>query len=414
MILTRLDSILIKEKRWRRKFSEETIASYSDSIRRLGLFHAILLENDGKTLIAGESRLHAILRLNEDGLSFTYGGEEIPLGLVPAIVMGELSNLELREIEFDENEIRRELTWQERAIATEQLHQMRKEGAKDRDESYFMKQTADELYPSRPSNTKITDVREDLKVAAFSNDVEVMAAKDRKEAIQIIDRKRKNAHNERLTRQFEVVKLNTPHRLIEGEPLSVLKKLQNASFDCIIMDYERFDHRENPPIYEILEEAWRVSKLKAHMYVFCKFESYNVVKSFFAHTKKAEWDIWETPLIWYKGDFAGASPNPLLGPRRCFDAIAYAIKNDRNINGTYQDVLFHREETDPYGSSRPKPLYDNLIKRTCDPSNTVLDIYCGTGQIFTSAEFSNCIATGIEDDLEKIEMCKYRLTEMER
>lgn len=412
MILLPLDSILIKEKRWRKKFSEETISSYSDSIRRLGLFHAILIENDGKTLIAGETRLHAILRLNTDGLSFTYGGEEIPLGFVPAIVMGELSNLELKEVEFDENEIRRDLTWQERAIATEQLHEMRKEEAGNRNESHFMRQTAEELYPNRPSNTKITDVRDDLKVAAFSNDVEVMAAKDRKSALAIIEKKRKNAHNERLARQFEVIQLNTEHSLIEGEPLSVLKKLQNSSFDCIIMDYERIDNMDKNPFHDFMMEAWRVSKLKSHLYIFCKFEDFRTIRSLLY---KKEWDVWETPLIWYKGDFAGASPNPLLGPRRCYETIVYAIKNDRNITGAYPDVLFQRpDEKDTFDSVRPKTLYDNLLKRTCKVGNTVLEVYCDTGQIFSSAEFSNCIATGIEDDSGKIELCKYRLKEMEK
>jgi DNA modification methylase len=412
MILIPLDSILIKEKRWRKAFSDETISSYSDSIRRLGLFHAILVENDGKTLIAGESRLHAILRLNEDGLSFTYGGEEIPLGFVPAIIMGELSNLELKEVEFAENEIRRDLTWQERCIATEQLHEMRKEEAKDRDESYFMKQTAEEIYPSRPSNTKITDVREDLKVAAFSNDVEVMAAPDRKSALAIIEKKRKKAHNERLAKEFEVIRLNTAHSLIEGEPLSVLKKLPNNSFDCIIMDYERIDNMDKSPFHDFMTEAWRVSKLKSHLYIFCKFEDFRTIRSLLY---KKEWDVWETPLIWYKGDFAGASPNPLLGPRRCYETIAYAIKNDRNINGAYSDVLFHRfDPEEKFDSIRPKTLYDDILKRTCKVGGKVLEIYCDAGQIFTSAEFSNCIATGIEDDPGKVEMCKYRLKEMER
>ena len=410
MILLKLDSILIKEKRWRKQFPENAIATYTDSIRRLGLFHAILVENDGKTLIAGESRLHAILHLNEDGLSFTYGGEEIPLGFVPAIVMGELSNLELKEVEFAENEIRRDLTWQERAIATEQLHEMRKEEAGDRSESHFMKQTAEELYPNRPSNTKITDVREDLKVAAFSNDVEVMAAPDRKAALAIIEKKRKKAHNERLAKEFEVIRLNTAHSLIEGEPIDVIKYVQNDSFDCIIMDYERIP--KVSLFIDLLKESWRVSKLKAHLYILCKIEDVLPIKT---SLNVSEWDFWITPLIWYKGDLKAASPNPLLGPRHCYSAIVYAIKNDRNINGAYSDVLFHRfEPEEKFDAIRPKTLYDDILKRTCKVGGTVLEIYCDTGQVFTSAEFSNCVATGIEDDPGKIELCKYRLKEMEK
>ena len=412
MILLPLDSILIKEKRWRKQFLEKDAEVYTDSIRRLGLFHAILVENDGKTLIAGESRLHAILRLNEDGLSFTYDGKEIPLGFVPAIVMGELSDFELKEIEFEENEIRRELTWQERDIAIQQLHEMRKKEAEGRNESYFMRQTAEELHPNRPSNTKITDVREALKVAAFSNDVEVMAAPDRKSALAIIEKKRKKAHNERLTKEFEVIRLNTAHSLIEGKPKDVIKKIPNNSFDCIIMDYERIPKVYDMVFVDLLKESWRVSKLKSHLYIFCRIEDALPIKRVL---HLSEWDFWLTPLIWYKGDLKAASPNPLLGPRHCYSAIVYAIKNDRNINGAYSDVLFYRfEETEKFDSIRPKPLYDDILKRTCKVGGTVLEIYCDTGQIFTSAEFSNAIATGIEDDAGKIEMCKYRLKEMEK
>jgi len=85
-----LSSILITNRQ-RRFFSEDALVELSNSIRKKGLLHPIVLQDDSLTLVAGERRLRAISMLSELEVQITYDGTAVPQAHIPYVVLGELS-----------------------------------------------------------------------------------------------------------------------------------------------------------------------------------------------------------------------------------------------------------------------------------------------------------------------------------
>ena len=120
-----VDSVIIPPNRQRREFDPRRITDLADSIRHVGLMHPIVVQNDGVTLVAGERRLKAIKSLHFLGQGFKCAGSQVFDGDVPAVKLGELSQVEIYEAELAENTVREDLSWQERAEAVATLQELR-------------------------------------------------------------------------------------------------------------------------------------------------------------------------------------------------------------------------------------------------------------------------------------------------
>lgn len=429
-----LKKIIIEdEKRWRQEFGEDALNQLSDSIETLGLLHAPVVKNDGVTLVAGERRWRAVKALASLGKNIRYNGKSIQLGHIPVIRMDDLTERAYKEAELHENLIREDYTWQERAHAVNELHKLREEQAAEKGETHTKGDTAKEItdtpkHEKAPSRTSM-EVREDLLVSAYMDDVEVRNAPNRKEAFKIVKRKLEQAHRAALAKEFDMEKLRTPHKALHGDLFEILPKLPAHEYDCIIADppygidaegfknqsavqhaYQDSEELSNTIIAIIAREGMRITKFKAHAYVFCDILRFPTVKKIF---ETYEWYVWRTPFIWWKGPNVGVAPRPEHGPRRTYECILYAIKNDRKVNAIWPDVLDDKhDKTVQYGAHKPPGLYSNLIKRTCLPGDKVLDPCCGTGPIFIAAEENKVVATGIEIGEEGFGYCVARIKHM--
>ena len=426
-----LKKIIIDDKdRWRKEFAEEGLEQLSDSIENLGLLHAPVVQNDGVTLIAGERRWRAVKALASLGKTIRYNGKGIQLGHIPVIRMDDLTERAYKEAELDENIKRVDLSWQERSHAVSELHKLRVEQAEERGEKHTKSDTAKEIAPTTREGKApprgSAEIREDLLVSAYMDDEEVRNAPNRKEAFKIVKRKLEAEHRKALAREFDMKKLDTPHKAIHGDLFEILPQLPGHEYDCIIADppygidagefknqsavmhsYEDSEEISNAIIAIIAREGMRITKFKAHAYVFCDILRFPIVKKIF---ETYEWYVWRTPFIWYKGANVGVAPRPEHGPRRVYEAILYAIKNDRKVNAIWPDVLEDRHDKSiQYGAHKPPDLYSNLIKRSCLPGDKVLDPCCGTGPIFIAAEDNKVIATGIEIGEEGFGYCVARI-----
>ncbi len=429
-----LKRIIIEDKnRWRQEFDEDALNQLSDSIETLGLLHAPVVKNDGLTLIAGERRFRAVKALASLGKTIRYNGRGVQLGHIPVIRMDDLTERAYKEAELHENIIREDYTWQERAHAVTELHKLREEQAAEKGEKHTKVDTAREIENTpkdqRPPSRTTAEIREDLLVSAYMDDAEVRNAPNRKEAFKIVKRKLEQAHRAALAREFDMEKLRTPHKALHGDLFEILPKLPAHEYDCIIADppygidagefknqsavqhsYQDSEETSNTILAIIAREGMRVTKFKAHAYIFCDILRFPIVKKIF---ETYEWYVWRTPLIWYKGSNVGVAPRPDHGPRRTYEAILYAIKNDRKVAGIWPDVLEDKHDKSiQYGAHKPPALYSNLIKRTCLPGDKVLDPCCGTGPIFIAAEGNRVVATGIEIGEEGFGYCVARIKHM--
>ena len=135
------------EGRVREDFGEVT--SLAQSIEKHGLIHPPVVTRSGD-LVAGERRLTACISL---------GMTEIPVRLVE-----ELSSLEMREIELEENIVRKDFTWQEEVRAKREIHRIKQqqEGARVKgheSDGWGVKDTAQAL------NESIGTVSQDIQLA---------------------------------------------------------------------------------------------------------------------------------------------------------------------------------------------------------------------------------------------------------
>ena len=76
-------------------------------------------------LVAGMHRLTAITELHTEAKPFFCSGEEIRNGTTPFTSLHDLSPANLLEAELEENVIRIELAWQDKARALAAIHELR-------------------------------------------------------------------------------------------------------------------------------------------------------------------------------------------------------------------------------------------------------------------------------------------------
>ena len=406
-----LSSLLIPENRQRRVFDEKKLQELAESIMSKGLMHPPVVHFDGETytLVAGERRTRAITSLASIDVGVSCNGEFHQPGMLPITLLADLDPYSRREAELEENTVRDDLTWADKARAIAELDSLRRDQAADAGLPHFARNTASEILGKEAQGSEITKVTEALVVSKHLHDPEVAAAKSQKEALKVIKKKAEAAHREVLAAHFDMAK--TPHTLALASAFDYAKDLPSAAFDVILTDppyginadgfgsMAGTEHSyEDSPDYGldcyklVAHEGFRVAKDKAHCYVFLDPRFWHAVSFEFV---LAGWDVWPTPLIWNKGN--GMLPKPEHGPRRTYEMILFASKGERKVLKVAPDVItcplvLERD----HGAQKPVLLYSELLSRSALPGNTVLDLFAGSGTIFPAANKTKVIATACE------------------
>jgi len=411
-----VSEVVVLGDRDRKVFEQTALAELADSIREKGLFHPILLQNDKKTLVAGERRLRATRLLYENGATFSHDGEAVGMGQVPFVTLGELTGFQVREAQLDENLKRVDLSWQEKAFAVRDLHKLRADQAAEKGRTQRKTDTAKEIYGDAYHTKKINEVSKDLTAAQFLDDPEVVKAKNRTEALKIIEKKLKKKHRAALAETYDLSRMDSPHVLILGDLRDKLPEMKADQFDCIIADPPygiaantfknqsavKHDYDDDQSYADeimtcVATEGFRITKIEAHIYVFCDILRFPQIKK--EIFEPAGWYVWKWPLIWFRGVTNGLLPRPHHGPRRCYEAVLYGIKGDKKTHTVGPDVLaFPHDRDTERGAHKPPDLFEALINRSCLPGNTVLDPCCGTGPVLEAAERANVLVTAVERD----------------
>lgn len=410
--------IIITDDRHRKAIAEKELTELEDSISRLGLFHALLVEDDGLTLLAGHRRFCAIFNLHQREERYFYDGKPVERGTLPVIRLSDLSPLHKKEIELEENTRRVQLHWREEAAAISEIHRIRTEQAEAKGKTQTRSQTAQDIYKGEdgPKASEVQKVSHALIIDQFSDDEEVMAAKTADEALKLIEKKLIKAQNKRIAEEYDPDALSSAHTLIQGDLREEMLKLPDGKFDCIIADppygidadtfrnqaavehtYQDDEDYANGLMAYIAIEGMRITKDKAHIYVFCDINRFAFIRILF---EDAGWYVWKWPLIWYKGSNVGILPVPGIGPRRTYEAILYGVKGKRKtlIEGAPDVLTIPHDKSVERGAHKPPDLYEALINRTCLPGHTVLDPCAGTAPLIEAANQTRTTATCIELD----------------
>jgi len=344
MLSINFQDITIPDNRQRRDFDERKLEELANSIESKGLLHPVVLRDDGHTLVAGERRLRAMIKLHDANKVFHCNGEVVEDDEIPFIVINALDEFLVREAELEENVIRQDLTWQEHAKAVAELHRLRvdQHGAYDYStrEGWKVGDTAAEVVGREAKDHEVTAVTQAIQLEEFLDDPIVGAARNPKEALKLIREEQKRLHRQQKAREFDAS--TSVHTLIKGDCYEILSNpLYEKAFDVIVSDppygididkikfwdgdshdYDDSDDAFTRVCEQFSSLAFRVADDQAHAYIFCDIRRFNEL---FVAFEMAGWDCWPMPLIWAKGN-TGSFPNADFGPRRTYEAILYCNK----------------------------------------------------------------------------------------
>ncbi len=414
------------ENRQRKIIKQEGIEALATSIHSKALFHPIVLHINGAVgeLIAGERRLLAMKLLIQQGKLFSCDGKSLPMDYIPYIELSDLSEIQYREAELEENILREDLTWQERVKAIDELHNLRKA----QNPTQTFSQTAIEMGAETPegsiqaSGFRRREVSQAQLVAAYLDDPDVAAAPDAKRAYNIAARKLQDSFASKLIKGSPKSK----HTFIQGDLERVVWGENN--FNCVIADppygididkarstailqHRYKDDRVNAAQVgeKIINRAWETTTAKAHIFIFCDIDLFIYLRQKCIHIG---WKPRRTPIIWYKGN-VGHPTEGKTGFRRSYELILYASKGGAMLRTLQSDLIrhcsWHSSEIKSHPAQKPDSLYEYLLSLSCAPGDRVIDPCCGSGTIFRAAHELNLFATGIEMDEGQAAHCEAEL-----
>ena len=416
-----VSEIHIALNRQRKAFDPGELNELADSIQKQGLLHPIILRvaDEEYVLVAGERRLRAVKDIYDLSGAFKHDGEAVRSGFIPYTLLGDLSPLEIEEAELDENIKRTDLTWQERAAATARLTSLRqRQDAATGSDVSSIADIAKEVRGSS-AGSAYDDTRKEMIVARHLDDPEVRAATNVREAYKVLQRKEITQRHRELGAEVGRTFSADMHRLIHGDSCEWLRNCPADSFDVILTDppygmgadefgnsgkgvggggqHAYDDSREN---WERLmavfaPQSFRVAKPEAHLYVFCDFDNLFDLRLWLS---EAGWQMFRTPLIWHK-PAAFRAPWPEHGPQRKYETLLYGVKGKRRTLKLAPDVITcPPDANEGHNAQKPIALFEDLLRRSVHPGDTVLDPFCGSGPVFPAAHSLQCRATGIELD----------------
>jgi len=433
----KVEDILIPKNRQRKEFIPEDLVALAGSISQNGLMHPVVIrrEDHNIMLVAGERRIRALHYLWNFGEQVSCGTARFNEGTVPCIDFGELDPLTAKEMELEENIRRVDLTWQEKAAATKELIDLRREQAKaNGTEPPTVDTIAKEV---RGESTNARDkTRKELLVSNYLEDPEVKKASTVDDAFKLLKRREALAKNAELAAKVGATFNSSVHTLIQGDVFEQLPELASGTFDVILtdppygIDADKFSDSGglagagntgshfyndswtywNKLAKFLAAESFRICKPQAHVYVFCDVDNFVLLKSFFIETG---WRVFRTPIIWVNPT-ANRAPWPEHGPRRQYQICMFAVKGDRPVTKVVSDVLtYSSDENLNHQAQKPVALFQDLLVRSVSPGDSVLDCFGGTGTILPAAHALKCRATYIERDAAAYGTAIKRLGELE-
>lgn len=425
-----VNTIVVAENRQRKSINEIDLQKLAESLSSgVGLLHPIVCRKDDQdryVLVAGERRLRATQLLGSKNKGIIYHGNELEPNTIPVFDIGTLSQLDAYAAELEENIQRTDLTWQERVEATARLNELR--GIQN--PQHTKKLTAAEILGIPPEQVTPAQVKvqvtDSLILSQNLHRPSVAAAPSAEKAMKALQRELESELRADLVSRVPIEQISSQHTILKGDSREVLMNMLPEQFDCLLtdppygIDANRFgdmaelDHEyaDNPDyaaqLYSLLAfRGFELCKVQAHAYIFLDHTWWGSVSSLFS---KAGWWVWPKPIIWDKG--TGMLPHPNHGPRYTYEIILYAIKGHRKAQAVYPDVIrIPNVKEKMHAAQKPVDLYQNLLRRTCLPNNTVLDPFAGSGTIFPAATRERVKATGVELKDDAYNMSVTRLSD---
>lgn len=429
--LIRADEITVPPARQRQEFDQEKQADLTQSISDRGLLQPIGVRR-GSILVWGERRLRSIKDLWFTGGVLRFAGSEIAEGAVPVIDLGDIDELEAEEAELAENTHRSDLTWQEQVAATAKISALR--GKQAEAAGLPAPTLASVALEARGTDTGFAqeETRKALLIAKHLDNPAIAAAKSTDEAFKILKRGEETQRRELLAESVgRTYSAATTHIVFRGDCLSWLCEARGEPFDVILTDppygigADEFGdsggHAAGAHFYKddyetwqgliktLAQEGFRIAAPAAHLYCFCDITRFEETKGYFA---AAGWQVFRTPIIWHKPN-GNRLPWVESGPQRKYELVLYAKKGDKKVTRIYPDLVSYPADKNlGHPAQKPVALYSDLLRRSVQAGDSVLDPFAGSGPILEAATELKCKATAIEANAAAYAICLERLDKL--
>lgn len=389
----------------------------SESIQRLGVLQPIIIrkraepspEGHEYVLVAGERRLMSSLACGHK--------------TIPARIFEELSPLEQKLYELDENIRRQALGWKDHVRSIADIHDTL---TKLNGEDWNQTATAEYMGYQKSTLTHALRVWHDFDSPTVQN------AGGLNEAYNALARRDERAHDDAMsdilasvpvTSHGEVSKAPAPGEApVPGRaagPLPAEDSILNTSFLEWAPHYEgrpfNFIHCDFPygielfsgpqsgkgrqgtyadgkDVYEALIECLcanldRVMAPSGHLMFWLSADieiMYHTLEAF--RRLAPSLTFAKKPLIWHKTCNTGVLADPQRGPRHVYEAALIASREDRKIIKATSDTYGSPTDKEYHVSTKAVPMLRYFFQMFVDQNTRLLDPTCGSGAALRAAE----------------------------
>lgn len=388
--------------RFRKEYPD--IDKLAESIRKFGIIEPIVID-ENNNLIAGERRYKAHQLLKKEDIEVRY--------------MKELTGIEKKEVELEENIQRQAFTWQEEVTAKKQLHELKQKihgagtSGKSKGDSWGIRDTAVALGESLGKTSM--DVQLAIGMKAFP---ELLKEKSKTTAFKTMKKLQTAVLNAELSKRIREKGILDHPSVTCGNCVEEMKKMDAESVDLVLTDppygidvgkahtfnrmtmtdtrYEDGDFKTFDLLDKAIKEMYRVLKNDRHAYLFCGIDKVpEIVKVCVKHG----FEVHAMPLIWDKG--SGSYPSQSTTFVHAYESFLHLMKGKRKLNGTPKDIFSIKRvpsNTKIHPSEKPTELLRDLIGFSTLVGETVFDPFSGSGATLVAARETQRNAIGIELD----------------
>lgn len=387
--------IVVREGLDRYRKDMKKLEELKESIAQHGQIQPILI-TDKHELVAGGRRLAACFALGTR---------------VKAIFKSDVTDLELRELELEENLQRENLSPAEEVQAIAEIHRLRqlrfgeaKAGGGKIGEGWPLRKTA------ALTNQSIANVAEAIELSKLIEQFPSLAnAKTKKEIKKIA-----GITNAIITRmanlssyEDEIAESGQSITLVNEDAKEYMLGVADSSINLLLTDppfgididkiaitmggetggtnttsgYKFEDSKELAlDVLSVLAvESYRFCADDAHAYVFVAPEFFGIVRELFM---AVGWMVRIKPIVWIK-HASGQNNAPHAWPSSAYEFILFARKtNSRLIQQGKPDWIQCSpvaESNRLHPTEKPVGLLEELIARTTDINQVLFDPFCGSG-----------------------------------
>lgn len=389
-----IDSIVVHEGRFRGATGD--IEGLCESFRRFGQLQPVILSEDGE-LLAGFRRLTAATKL---------GWTEID-----AVHQLELSPLQKKEVELEENIQRENMKWHEIVEARAQLHALKVEMYPEKWSQSDTAQLAGTERSRIAEAVKLSKMMElfpELRKAKSINQAESWAKAKAASVMRV--KEVKDA-----PKDYSEIE----DRIVLGDSVEVVKSLPSEQFRLILTDppfginYDerkagvdqaitayKDDEESYRRLLGMAEDLYRVLQADGWLVWFLGPTWYERAKGAF---REVGFTVDEMPIVWDRSDGRSFTARPDRYFARAYDIALHCLKGNPEMvqRGKPNIIRVPPVQDRDLLVERPVELYQELIRRLTVPGETVADFFVGSGSVPAAAASLGRAYWGCELDPER-------------